>query len=72
MNVWVGIDPGEKRIGMARADTMVCWLHPGVSANRDELLRWLKSVEEDLACRRHRRMPPKHGRFFRSHGFEVS
>ncbi|MBA4684771.1 MAG: Holliday junction resolvase RuvX [Planctomycetes bacterium] len=48
MNVWVGIDPGEKRIGMARADAMGVLATPrGVSANRDELLRWLKSVEED-------------------------
>ena len=48
MSVWVGIDPGEKRIGMARADAMGVLASPrGVSANRVELLRWLKSVEED-------------------------
>ena len=48
MSVWVGIDPGEKRIGMARADALGVLATPrGVSGNREELQRWLLQVDQD-------------------------
>ena len=49
MSVWVGIDPGEKRIGMARGDAMGVLATPrGVSANKAELLKWLREVDDDF------------------------
>ncbi len=49
MNVWVGVDPGEKRIGMARADALGVLATPrGISANREELQRWLLEVDRDF------------------------
>ena len=49
MSVWVGIDPGEKRIGMARADALGVLATPrGVSASKEELLLWLNQVNDDF------------------------
>ncbi len=50
MTVWVGIDPGEKRIGLARADAMGVLATPrGIAANREELQSWLEQVDEDYS-----------------------
>ncbi|OUU24603.1 MAG: Holliday junction resolvase RuvX [Planctomycetia bacterium TMED53] len=49
MKVWIGVDPGEKRIGLARSDALGVLATPrGLAGNRQELLRWIVEVEEDF------------------------
>ena len=49
MSVWVGIDPGEKRIGCARGDSMGVLATPrGVLGSRDELVHWLSETDGEF------------------------
>ncbi len=49
MSVWVGIDPGEKRIGCARGDSLGVLATPrGVLGSRDELVHWLSETDGEF------------------------
>ncbi|HIA28146.1 MAG TPA: Holliday junction resolvase RuvX [Planctomycetes bacterium] len=48
MSCWVGIDPGERRIGLARSDTLGMLATPrGVVGNQDLLLSWLQEIDDE-------------------------
>ncbi len=48
MSVWVGVDPGEKRIGCARGDALGVLATPrGVLGSRESLVNWLVQTDED-------------------------
>ena len=48
MSVWVGIDPGEKRIGCARGVALGVLATPrGVLGSREELVSWLLKTDEE-------------------------
>jgi len=49
LSVWVGIDPGEKRIGCARGDSLGVLATPrGVLGSRDELVHWLSETDGEF------------------------
>lgn len=48
MSVWVGIDPGEKRIGCARGDALGVLATPrGVLGSREELVNWISEIDRE-------------------------
>jgi len=48
LSVWVGIDPGEKRIGCSRGDALGVLATPrGIVGSRDELVQWLREVDAE-------------------------
>jgi len=48
VSVWIGVDPGEKRNGLARADGLGVLASPrGVVGNRDELVRWILDTDSE-------------------------
>ena len=48
MAVWVGVDPGEKRIGLARGDALGFLSTPrGVVPKKEDLLRWIQEMDEE-------------------------
>ena len=49
MSVWIGVDPGEKRIGIARGDAMSVLATPReVVSSREELVSWIKAADEEF------------------------
>ena len=47
MKVWAGVDPGEKRVGVARCDALGMLAHPiGIAKGREELAAWLLEWQE--------------------------
>lgn len=48
MSVWVGVDPGERRIGCARGDSLGVLATPrGILASPEELVCWLNETDEE-------------------------
>ncbi|MGE4614596.1 MAG: Holliday junction resolvase RuvX [Planctomycetota bacterium] len=48
MSVWIGVDPGEKRNGLARADGLGVLATPrGVVGNRDDLVSWILETDSE-------------------------
>ena len=48
MSVWIGVDPGEKRNSLARADGMGVLATPrGVVGNRDDLVSWILETDSE-------------------------
>ena len=49
MSVWVGVDPGEKRIGCARGDSLGVLATPrAVVGSKEELLAWFLQVDQEF------------------------
>lgn len=49
MSRWVGVDPGEKRIGVARGDPLGFVAHPqAILGSYEELRDWISGQSEDL------------------------
>jgi len=48
VSVWIGVDPGEKRNGLARADGLGVLATPrGVVGNRDDLVSWILETDSE-------------------------
>ena len=49
MSVWIGVDPGEKRIGISRGDPLGVLATPrGVVATRVELVQWIETADQEF------------------------
>lgn len=49
MSVWIGVDPGEKRIGISRGDPLGVLATPrGVLATRVELVDWIEVADQEF------------------------
>ena len=49
MSVWIGVDPGEKRIGISRGDPLGVLATPrAVVATRQDLVRWIEAADQEF------------------------